>query len=361
MSVLSAVWERLENPVAFKEMRSRMRGGRAFTILAVYVGILCAALMLILSVAWNEYSRDMTVQAAAEIGRGTFMTLALVQLALVALMAPAFTSGTITLEREQLTLDLLRLTRLTSRDILWGKLLSSLSYLGILIAASVPVASLCFLMGGVSPEEMLAVYALTASVALLMGTIGLFFSTVSRKTSAAGAVSYGTVFILLLGTPVYGYFVESMIRDYYNQSQAVVKVYAEEHYFLLVGLCTLVVAAGGAILLGWAARGIGLRWPRALGVPAFLLALVGLGFYVAKPLMTTSAYYPSDMSVTLASHPFMIMAIVIMGFGRYGPWPSPLFSDYTWYWVGAVILYLSAAACLLALTVRLFERSRARA
>ena len=72
------------------------------------------------------------------------------QFFLVALMAPTFAAGSITGEKERKTYELLLASPLRPSTILVGKLLSSLSYLVILIISSLPLMILCYLLGGLA-------------------------------------------------------------------------------------------------------------------------------------------------------------------------------------------------------------------
>ena len=76
------------------------------------------------------------------------------QFFLVALMAPTFAAGSITGEKERKTYEMLLASPLRPGTILVGKLLSSLSYLVILIVSSLPLMILCYLLGGLLLSEI---------------------------------------------------------------------------------------------------------------------------------------------------------------------------------------------------------------
>ena len=91
-------------------------------------------------------------------------------------LAPAFTSGAISLEREKQTLDMLAATPISSLAIVIGKLLSALAYVFLLIAASIPLTAIVFVFGGVGPDDVLRAYAVLIVSALGLGSLGLFIS-----------------------------------------------------------------------------------------------------------------------------------------------------------------------------------------
>ena len=142
------------NPIIIKELRSRMRGSRAFatlTAILVVLGLFSYALYnLVLSA--TRYS---SMPLSPQIGQVMFFGLAMVELLLISAVAPAITSTAISGEQEKLTYEMLLATPLHPLQILWGKLFSSLSYVLILLFAAIPMASLVFVFGGVTLRDML--------------------------------------------------------------------------------------------------------------------------------------------------------------------------------------------------------------
>src|SRR5262245_29005625 len=92
--------------VGLKELRGRVRGRRAFVVLTFYLlflGLFAWAWEL---VAERAYVQNASLQggsaafASAQVGQEVFGALVLVMTLLVVFLAPAFTSGAISLERE---------------------------------------------------------------------------------------------------------------------------------------------------------------------------------------------------------------------------------------------------------------------
>jgi ABC-type transport system involved in multi-copper enzyme maturation permease subunit len=206
--------------VSTKELRGRMRGRRAFAVLTVYL-----VLLALFSWAVYEFQRSAatsiygqpgysgvgapSVALSAQIGQSLFSGLLMIETLLVAVLAPAFTSGAISLEREKQTLDLLVVTPLSSGALVIGKLVSALAYVFVLILSSVPLAAIVFLFGGVGPEDLVRAYLLLAAVAVGYGAIGLFISALVRRTQVATVVTYLTVLALTVGTAVLWAFLYS--------------------------------------------------------------------------------------------------------------------------------------------------------
>src|SRR5215831_8865571 len=96
----------LSNPILIKEMRTRMRGKRAFVVLTGYVLVLSCIIGLI----YYVITRAAPAQVVNQSGAVLTPVLLYVQLGLICLMAPTFSAGAIASEREQQTFDLLLVT-----------------------------------------------------------------------------------------------------------------------------------------------------------------------------------------------------------------------------------------------------------
>ncbi|RPI97458.1 MAG: hypothetical protein EHM39_09460 [Chloroflexi bacterium] len=191
-----------DNPVVLKELRGRMRGARAFIVLTVYL-VLLGAFSSLIYVAISESSTSAGGQVTVgEIGRTLFGGVVAIEMLLVAFIAPAFTSGAISGEREHQTYDLLRTTLLPPRSFVLGKLLSAMSYVLLLLLAAIPLQSIAFFFGGVAETEVILSFIILAATALLFSTIGIFFSARSRRTLSASVMTYASTMFIMFGLPI---------------------------------------------------------------------------------------------------------------------------------------------------------------
>ncbi len=117
-------------------------------------------------------------------------------LGILLLVLPVFPATNIVREKRQGTLELLLNTPLGPWRILFGKVLAAVSLAVIILAMSLPAASACYVMGGISTSVILAVYLLLALVALECIMLGLLVSTHSNSTDAAVRWTYGAVLII---------------------------------------------------------------------------------------------------------------------------------------------------------------------
>ena len=187
------------NPILIKDLRSRMRGARAYILLTIYLTILAGVTLLLYAAIAGSVRDDLN--AGREIGRALFFTIATVALIEVCLITPVLTSGSIAGEKERQTYDLLVASLLTPWQIVWGKLVSALAFALLLIVAVVPVMSLAFLFGGVGLTEVLIAIVGLVTTAILYATIGLFWSALMRSSLGATSFAIGTVIVILLGIP----------------------------------------------------------------------------------------------------------------------------------------------------------------
>lgn len=184
-----------------KELRSRMRGWRAIIVLTLYLAMLGGLGVAVLRLMATQLQYGGGSQLAT-FGYAMFVVLAGFQLLLVIFIAPALTAGAIAGERERQTLDLLLCTRLSAFAIVVGKLLASLSYTLLLLLASLPLFSLAFLFGGVSPRQLGLVFLVSLATAFTLGTISLFISSLLRRGQWATVLAYAAAFLLTFGTGV---------------------------------------------------------------------------------------------------------------------------------------------------------------
>jgi ABC-2 type transport system permease protein len=189
------------NPVMLKELRGRMRGVRAFVVLTVYLGLMSGftALLYLVYLPFNQQSGS---SAAGEVGRVLFMGIVGIELMLIIFIAPAFTAGAITGERERQTYDLLRTTLLPSPSFVIGKLESALSYVLLLLLAAIPLQSIAFLFGGVSELELILSFEILTVTAIALGTVGIFFSAIAPRTLSASVRAYTTTLVATFGAPL---------------------------------------------------------------------------------------------------------------------------------------------------------------
>lgn len=197
----SRLTARLQNPVTVKELRSRMRGRRAFAILTLYL-LALSAIVTLVYLAYASSASGLGGIGARTAGKGLFAAVLTVQVFLVVFIGPAFTAGAISGERERQTFDLLRTTLLSAESFVLGKLLSALSYVFLLIIVSIPLQSIAFLLGGLSLVELVLSQVLILVAAVTFALFGLWCSATMRTTLAATVTTLAGTLFVAFGVPL---------------------------------------------------------------------------------------------------------------------------------------------------------------
>ena len=168
-----------------KELRLRLRRERTIWVIIIYLLVMSGLgfLYITRTNSYNAYS-------LSSLGTGLYTLLAFLQLSLILFITPAFTTTSINGEKERQTFDLLLCSRLSSFTLITGKLVAGLTNAFLLIAASVPLFSLVFFFGGVGPEQVLNAALVFIVTAIVVGTFGLFCSTLLKRPPVSTAVTY---------------------------------------------------------------------------------------------------------------------------------------------------------------------------
>ncbi len=180
-----------------KELRLRLRRERSVWVIIVYLVVmgLLGFGYLAQASAFNGNQNYLLSQIGAQL----YNLLAVVQLFLIVFIAPAFTATSINGEKERQTYDMLICSRLSSFSLLAGKLVAGLASTFLLIAASLPLFSLVFFFGGVSPSQVINALVVFVFTAIPIGAFGLFCSTLVRRPTVSTAITYMGCVLWMLG------------------------------------------------------------------------------------------------------------------------------------------------------------------
>jgi len=208
------------NPMIRKELRQRMRERRGWLLPSLYLIVLSAVVTFVYFVTTAE--RGTSGIQGSTVGVVLFLTLAYSQLGLLLLLVPIFSAGAITIEKEQRTLAGLLTSLLTSGQIWWGKFVSSLLFVLLLLVTSLPVLSMAFAFGGVGPWEVFSATLTTVIILACMSAIGLYCSSAFQRSVHATAVTYATVVTISVVTAII-FFVRLTMYEtgHYGQQAAV--------------------------------------------------------------------------------------------------------------------------------------------
>ena len=213
------------NPMIRKELRQRMRERKSWILPSLYLVTLGGAVALAYYMSTEERGFGfMSEPQGAEVGVPVFLTATYAQLAVLLLLAPVFSAGSLTIEKEQRTLPGLLTSLLSPVEIWWGKFVSARLFVTLLLISALPVLSLPFSLGGIGPEEVFRVTAMTLLLLASVSAVGLYFSSLFRRSVHSTAVSYAAVIALTAITFVVFLILqsrwESAIQAQYANSSA---------------------------------------------------------------------------------------------------------------------------------------------
>lgn len=189
---------KLINPVLNKEFKLRMRTPRAMWTLFSY--LFAIGLMALSAIYLVQVNSGQEQSFNPENSKILFYFLSMAQLGLIAFMAPGLTAGVISGEREKQTLNLLLTTQQSSATIVLSKLVSSLSFMVLIVISTIPVYSMMFLYGGISPKQLFLVFLFYLFIMFVLGSFGILFSSLFKRTMISVIVTYGVTLFIFGGT-----------------------------------------------------------------------------------------------------------------------------------------------------------------
>lgn len=338
-SRLLAWFGRFDAPVLVQEMRVRQRGVRPFAVMGVYVLILSFVAMLVMYAEWSM-SGNQSMRQMADLGKRMFAVLSMVQLGMIVLIVPAYSAGAVSSERERGTFDLLALTLLSSMAIVTQKLAAAIAQALMLIIASTPVVGIVFLLGGVSPSEVLIVYSLLIVTATLMGALGMLCSCCMRSSKTSTFVTYLVMFCFYGGLPIGGAWFLHVSRTGGLAADAAFPWMFITTFLFVGGVSSLMVYAPLSLILHdkpiWRTRAF--RMAVFGGVYALLLLVLSAPW--AMELAIASCYRQGTF-LPMFVNPFVALFTYFdNGFGTYG-------GTSTAYWMIAATLGFSLGSAYL--------------
>lgn len=186
--------------IVLRELKSLLRRRRMMALqsgLVIIFGILVAL----------RWPTDARVAMTGTRSQNVFMLFGYGLMATMLFLLPVFPSVSIVKEKQQGTLALLLNTPLGPLRIFAGKLVAALAIAGVILAMSLPAASACYALGGLSLYgDLLRVYLLLALAALEYTTLALLISSFSHSIDAAVRLTYGAVLVLSILTLGPNYF-----------------------------------------------------------------------------------------------------------------------------------------------------------
>lgn len=195
---MSTTYLPIRFPLFWEELRRRMRGGRAQVVLLIYTLLLITLLFFVTQM--NDISTN--PREWPRFGKTLWQVFMVAQMAIIIFISPGLTAGAISSEKEQGTLDMLLLTRMGSLSIVLGKFFGALGQMLYLLLAGLPIISVVFFFGGVSPGDIAMGYTLTIATGIGYASLGFFMSCRCKRVVPAVAWSYALMLLMAVVLPL---------------------------------------------------------------------------------------------------------------------------------------------------------------
>ncbi|MCH9656222.1 MAG: ABC transporter permease [Planctomycetes bacterium] len=195
----------LSNPIFIREALTSPRQLRHYLIRSGYVA---AVFILIFTagqtILGTQQIQTTTIGEFARLGNLIFQMIAFLQLLLILFFTLLFSAGSIAQEKDRGTLILLLMTELKDRELVSGKIQSSLLMVYVLLAASIPVFVFLYMLGGIELSQIVWIELLCLMTVFATGSWAGLVAFWREKT-------FQTLAISVLGMVVFLGVVELMV------------------------------------------------------------------------------------------------------------------------------------------------------
>lgn len=118
----------------------------------------------------------------------------------IVFLVPALTAGSISIEKERQTLEVLLTTRMSTWQIVTGKYFSTVSQITLLVISGFPILCVMFLYGGINLFQMFTILAVLISSTMFFASFGIFYSALIKNTILSVILTYITIGVVLVAT-----------------------------------------------------------------------------------------------------------------------------------------------------------------
>jgi ABC-type transport system involved in multi-copper enzyme maturation permease subunit len=187
------------NPILLRVVESGGRRRRDLFIRCAYLGLLVFVVITSLVSGQSTVGAGASLNDLAKMSGQIFENMSYLQLGLVALLAPIFTAGAITQEKDSQTYDILLSTPLTNGQIVLGSLLSRLFFVIALLISGIPIFSITQVFGGVSIASIVKSFGIAAATAFVTGALAMAIAVFKVGTRRTIFSFYLFIVIFLVG------------------------------------------------------------------------------------------------------------------------------------------------------------------
>jgi len=189
-----AFWQLLPaNPIVVRVVQCSSKRLQHLWVRLLYLVVLFFVLMV------SQLSGTGSSQSLGELAKSSskvFEGISILQLAMMCFLAPVFTAGAISQEKDAETFNVLLTTPLSNAQIVLGSLMSRLYFVMMLLVAGLPIFCITMLFGGVTSRQIFLSFGIAGCTAVLTGSLAILISVVRVGTR-------GTVFSFYVGIALY--------------------------------------------------------------------------------------------------------------------------------------------------------------
>ena len=190
------------NPIVKKDLQVTARSMRFSWGVFAYEGVLMLAFLLALAIIQGN--------VRSFYGNGNiynyliylFPVLAVSQVLIVALIMPIMTASAISGEKERQTFDIMLTTCMSPLSIVLGKVASSVLRILFFVVAGMPIMALSFVVGGLGWDNLFYFVLTIILLSILSGSIGIFCSSLCKRSITAVVLSFAFYFVIYFLTMV---------------------------------------------------------------------------------------------------------------------------------------------------------------
>ena len=192
--VAVSLWRLLPaNPIVVRVVQGSSKRVQHLWVRVLYLVVL---FFVVLVMQIPQMSSGTSLGELAKSSSRVFELISILQLAMMCFLAPIFTAGAISQEKDAETFNVLLTTPLTNAQIVLGALMSRLYFVIMLMVAGLPIFCITMLFGGVTGQQIFMSFGIAGCTALLTGSLAILISVVRVGTR-------GTVFSFYVGIALY--------------------------------------------------------------------------------------------------------------------------------------------------------------
>lgn len=205
-----ALWRLLPaNPIVTRVVYTGGKRTRHLWVRAAYLLTLLGVLLLL----WLQTGSGGSLADVAKKSTQVFKYISILQLALMCFLAPIFTAGAITQERDAETFNVLLTTPLTNAQIVLGSLLSRLYFVVMLLLSGLPIFCITMLFGGVTAQQIFLSFGIAGCTAVLTGSLAISISVMRQGNRSTIFSFYMLITAYLLTGLVLGKWHRTYVKE----------------------------------------------------------------------------------------------------------------------------------------------------